>query len=321
MSFFFVTDTCRANFHPYLNDASHDTKEQAAIVAHTVADPRLASPSQPFGLASPVCTWGGCEQELFTGMELHLENHKNDVLLQWTAGTRCSWNGCHSRAKFRSMASYRRHLKNIHTNPLTCPEPNCQYKKPFRNESDLERHRYTHSEIRPYLCPFRSCTATIGSFARKDKWQKHIFETEHDGDMFCHYKHCPQRQSTGFLGFTTREEVVSHFVSNHGSYYDSRSGAGVAPYRCDVGDCMLSAQVEHWTEDRLVAHLKDDHNVHPGFAWCGPKNAEMEHNIMVLKPKHMFKKAKSNAQADCLPQTVAWENCSICQSDDVGDQH
>lgn len=200
------------------------------------------------------CTFGGCEFISRSQDELneHLQAHSTDSLAQWTRGSRCSWGGCTSKAVFKTKRLYQEHLRNIHTTPLLCTQPRCSYKKPFRNEDDLGRHEATkHSAQRNWECPYSSCSSEKKTFARRDKWLKHIRETQHENDAFCPFYHCHQEASGGF---SCRREIVSHFDWMHATNKsEARS--------CALGSCGKSGGIESWSVSGLRMHLLVQHGV------------------------------------------------------------
>lgn len=161
------------------------------------------------------CFWDGCSYSPLLEPDLarHLKDHTWTASLEWSISANCGWRGCKSKAAFKDYRSHKSHLKNIHTHPLLCTVPKCRYKKPFRNQDDLSRHGSTaHSSLRPYNCPFSDCPEEIKTFARKDKWLKHIRETPHKGDKFCLYYHCIESLGLYSPGFQT---LSKHFAKLH----------------------------------------------------------------------------------------------------------
>ena len=250
------------------------------------------------------CTWDGCPY--FPPLELertrHLDSHAKTAIAAWRRDSLCVWPGCKSKAIFKCSRSYSSHLMNIHTKPLLCTVPSCKHKKPFRNLDDLRRHKSTaHSSLRPYVCPFANCPEVIKSFARKDKWLKHIRETPHEGDGICPYYHCTSQMTLNSTNFQTREEISKHFAKLH-------SGDESTQYICRVGACALHLQLEHWTIEGLADHLKTCHeitsNIGLGLRWHdhAAYQAQQEGTVRVLRDKHL--------QASYF--SYKWHDCTIC---------
>lgn len=198
------------------------------------------------------CSWDGCSYSSALQLDLsqHLNDHGNVTLADWRPFSLCAWEGCKSKSTFKDRRSYGSHIQNIHTLPLVCHVQNCKHKKPFRDQDDLIRHRSTaHSSLRPYVCPFKSCPEEIKTFARKDKWVKHISETSRDGDKFCPYFHCTLNRTEDSTGFQTREEISKHSAKLH-SDFDS------VPYLCPLGACAANFHSGHWTFILFADHLE-----------------------------------------------------------------
>jgi hypothetical protein len=203
------------------------------------------------------CSWEGCPFSAHLEHDLanHLDTHAGVAWTNWAPPSSCAWQGCKSKATFRRISSYESHLGNIHTRPLLCTAPKCKHKTPFRNEGDLNRHRSTaRSSQRPYSCPFENCQEQIKTFARKDKWLKHIRETPHDGDQFCPYPHCVIQKRDDSTAFQTREGISWHLGRYHSSYESET-------ILCALGTCALKTQSEHWTVDGIAKHLEKHHGI------------------------------------------------------------
>lgn len=243
------------------------------------------------------CSWDECSYSTWSELELtnHLDAHATNALKDWVAPAGCVWQGCKSKATFKYARSYEDHLKNIHTSPLVCTAPKCTHKRPFRNKADLSRHRSTaHSGLRPYICPYDNCPEEVNTFARRDKWLKHIRETPHEGDQFCPYLHCQFRNRADPAGFQTREGIAKHFKLAH-SVYESD------PYICALGSCVFNAQAEHWTASEFSSHLTGFHGpLSSGISSYYMRNkARLEGNARVLR-------------AEYLDSSFTWHDCFIC---------
>jgi hypothetical protein len=238
------------------------------------------------------CTWEGCDQRTPSIEELkaHLVSHGKHAFSNFIPPSKCVWAGCQSNAVIKSSKQYLWHLKNIHTEPLLCPMPNCSYKKPFRNDGDLGRHINTvHSSQRKYECPYDSCNAETSNFARRDKWLKHIRETQHFQDAFCPFHHCQLEFGVDSKGFTSRQAISVHFSKYHAERRSDR-------YHCGLGSCGLNPHCDHWTKVQLAVHLKLIHGLR--FVWSGMYNMG---NDKVFQAKHVN-------PADM----GTWRDCRFC---------
>jgi hypothetical protein len=231
-------------------------------LAQTAFDNRQVSPrtlaAGPTNTASRIsagCTWDGCELSFPSPEDLanHLTEHSQAVLARWVQHSGCIWQGCRSKAIFKSAGAYEHHLRNIHSYPLVCNAPRCPHKKPFRNHADLDRHNRTaHLKEQKYECPYDSCEAETRTFARKDKWLKHIRETQHQNDAICPLFHCSLKQRKTPKEFATRKEIIEHFNSYHSADPENR-------YECALGSCGDNLKPDFWTIGGLRDHIQDDH--------------------------------------------------------------
>lgn len=203
------------------------------------------------------CSWDGCQTSHgINDSAAHLEGHSRDAIAHWSHQCKCTWKGCKSKAKFKTLRQFNEHLANIHTRPLLCTKPHCSCKTPFKNKHDLERHNSTkHSTERPWECPYDSCSSESRTFARKDKWLKHIRETQHENDAFCPFFHCRLKQLRSGQSFGNRKEIVEHFVSGR------HTDGGVEGYACGVGSCAMLGSYDRWTLRGLAEHLNELHKV------------------------------------------------------------
>jgi hypothetical protein len=296
VSFFFITDASRATL------ANEENEGSLLIEAE-------CSPSMTTRQESAACTWNGCQEYLPPGNSLteHRKTHADTALLQWSLGSNCLWNDCTSKATFNTQAKLQQHLKNIHIQPLICPEPRCTYKKPFRNRGDLNRHKTTaHSRLRLYSCPFNTWEADVKTFARKDKWLQHIRETEHDGDVLCPYPHCAENDG---VGFSSRKGISSHFRLRHSNYYIEDNYMG-SQFQCALGFCALELVSEHWDYTDLQNHLRSHHGVDSNECERAYERAELKDCIRILRPEHMIQ--QSNGPPSSWGPKIAWHECTIC---------
>jgi hypothetical protein len=242
------------------------TSAACPSLAHTVVGGRpvftqslAAEPTK--ARISLACTWDECEISFSSPEDLtnHLTEHSQEVLARWVRHTGCTWKGCKSKATFKTPKQYSDHLKHIHSHPLVCNTPRCSHKKPFRNEADLDRHkRNAHLKEQKWECPYDSCEAETRTFARKDKWLKHIRETQHQNDAFCPFFHCSLKQQKTSKGFADRKEISQHFASKHSGDPESR-------YECALGSCSGDLKLDFWTPEGLCGHVIDHHGVYVHF--------------------------------------------------------
>jgi hypothetical protein len=143
---------------------------------------------------------------------------------------------------FKTLSSYRMHLRNIHDLPLLCDIENCSHKTPFGRTTDLRRHRRSvHSQTRDYICTVPSCEV---SFTRKDHLSKHLRE-KHD-TYFCPIQHCPRAKRNRFV---TLEDVQAHV-----------SGSAHGEYECALKSCAR-APLSRFTRFTLLNHLHNHHGL------------------------------------------------------------
>jgi hypothetical protein len=203
------------------------------------------------------CTWAGCQQtaDKYDELKAHLESHSLEAQVLWTLGSKCTWQGCKSKAVFKSIAQMKQHLTNIHSDPLMCTQPRCPYRKPFKNQHDLERHTSTkHSVERKWECPYDTCSSEIRTFVRKDKWLKHIREVQHENDAFCPFYHCSLIADQSGKGFESRKEIGNHFSQAH-------AGKDDGAFECALGSCEKISSHDRWNISGLERHLAQEHNI------------------------------------------------------------
>jgi hypothetical protein len=166
------------------------------------------------------------------------------ILESWSIGSKCTWLNCTSRAEFKTNASFRMHVINIHTNPLLCSAAGCPHEKPFGRLTDLKRHEQSaHSSERKFVCTSPSCDALVKEFARKDHLSKHMRE-RHD-HYFCPKIHCPRSTKSSFA---KPEDVEEHIKVEHG------------PYECALLACA-QAPSSGFSRNSLGFHLRNHHGV------------------------------------------------------------
>jgi hypothetical protein len=234
--------------HVYVND------DPMASHGPTALPPKpILTPATPRGK----CGWNGC-QEAYPNDDLdaHLETHSRDALARWVRQSTCTWQGCKSKAKFKTAHQFNIHLENIHAKPLLCTKSRCTYKRPFKNKHELERHNSSkHSAARPWVCPYDYCPSKTRAFARKDKWLKHIREVQHENDAFCPYIHCYFSKIRTGKGFEDREEIGKHFNLMH-SGKDVDDG-----YGCALGSCGNTRKRDRLHSWGLHEHLQNQHGI------------------------------------------------------------
>jgi hypothetical protein len=260
------------------------------------------------------CSWINCNVELFNDAEhtAHLESHANDVIEEWNAPSRCLWEGCRSKATFKSSKAYRHHLTNIHTHPLVCDDTGCTYKKPFRNNGDLNRHKITaHSANKLFQCPYESCQADVRSFIRKDKLLQHIQEIQHENDAFCPRPHCTYIHRSRHTGFSDRKAISAHFSTYHSLL---REGG----YECSLGNCAETNYHSDWSIWGLKDHLQYQHKI-PSYS---AKEKWWVVSVLVQKMKRDKGKTILLAHLQALEQEIGcnipWHDCQICEGKEIG---
>ncbi|KAE8450573.1 hypothetical protein EG329_006304 [Mollisiaceae sp. DMI_Dod_QoI] len=103
--------------------------------------------------------------------------------------TRCVLDGCRGAYIFKTLQSYRSHLKNVHTKDIYCPVSGCRHHhaRPFASKNDLDRHRRARHEpeaIKPFRCERIRCMAKVKAWLRKDKLRDH--DKKHHMNLLCH---------------------------------------------------------------------------------------------------------------------------------------
>lgn len=215
------------------------------------------------------------------GEPLLQSKHLDSVVQAWSAGDKCTWPGCTSRAVFKTKALLNMHVTNIHTKPLLCSVTDCLYKMPFGRLSDLGRHiQSAHSADRRFVCTVSSCDARIKEFARKDHLAKHMRE-RHD-NYFCPNNHCPRSTKSSFA---KPEDVVKHINIAHG------------PYECALKAC-IQAPSSKFSESSLQNHLRNHHS--------------MTIDAVLATGKRM-RKSQSTTVSETDLGRANWGECKICE--------
>ncbi|PMD47953.1 hypothetical protein L207DRAFT_506865 [Hyaloscypha variabilis F] len=200
------------------------------MTSHQPVDDRSAPEILEANALQPVtrCPWQNCVADTFQDEDRaksHLESHQNALLQSWKGPTTCSWPKCSSSRVFKEKYLLRRHLQNIHVEPLRCPIKGCSYSDPFDKQHDLNRHVKSIHETSRFLCPIESCDSNTIGFSRKDKLVKHMRE-EHDndshlqdshGDYECALMACSDALPSHF----TKEGARLHLISAHKIYRET----------------------------------------------------------------------------------------------------
>lgn len=255
------------------------------------------------------CTWAGCDMlSAESEITVHLNSHGQEAAGMFHAPSRCTWSGCKSKAILKSPKLYEQHLKNLHIQPLICTVSKCSYKKPFRNQKDLDRHGAAiHSDVKRYECPYDSCESEIKTFARRDKWLKHIRETIHENDDFCPYHHCDAAITGAFPGFKNRKEIVDHFTkvrcfgalrSDYVNHPENR-GEG---YEYALGSCAQSRYRSYWRKRGLDEHLRENH----GLDYV--EYTQLDGVERTLEARHVDASAQYHDCTICNPMASPQEN-------------
>jgi len=102
---------------------------------------------------------------------------------------------------------------------FVCTAADCL--KIFRFKSEIERHIFTHSQSRPFLCPFDGCAR---AFKRTNALQNHV-RSQHTGEasLSCPYPDCN-------MSFTTTAKLRYHKALH----------LSEKPYKCSFEGCGRS---------------------------------------------------------------------------------
>jgi hypothetical protein len=216
---------------------------------------RTPNPPSQFSVSTLLdCNWKDCPSgDLCSTIESHrshLKSHAETAREDWKCqqkakksdgGIKCTWNGCTTKARYKSEKLFEQHLVNIHINPLVCTVKHCKHTKPFRANHDLQRHIATaHAGTPKYCCPFTFCSGK--RFPRKDKWMKHLHD-HHDTEP-CPYAHCLDDSFVGCPGKST----AAHIAKMHGTF------------ECGLSSCN-KGKVSGFSDAALSEHLQVSHNI------------------------------------------------------------
>jgi len=214
------------------------------MTSHRPVDDRSAPKVLDANALQPVTRWPWriCVADTFQDEDRaksHLESHQNLLLQSWKGPTTCGWPKCSSSRVFKEKYLLRRHLQNIHVDPLRCQIAGCSYSDPFDKQHDLNRHVKSIHETSRFLCPIESCDSNTIGFSRKDKLVKHMRE-EHD-NVRCLLNHCGASIPDG--------QQDSHLQNSHGNY------------ECALMACR-DALPSHFTKEGARLHLISVHKIY-----------------------------------------------------------
>ncbi|KUJ10280.1 uncharacterized protein LY89DRAFT_256690 [Mollisia scopiformis] len=140
------------------------------------------------------------------GEDLDVEFHPSPCLL----------GGCRGTYVFKTLSSYRTHLKNVHDKIIYCRVSECSrsHTKPFTSETDRRRHhqaKHNSNPDKPFKCVRSVCPARVRAFKRKDKLSEH--NKKYHAQSLCHICSCY---------FDSFEEMLAHTNFGHGSFGSER---------------------------------------------------------------------------------------------------
>lgn len=248
------------------------------------------------------CSWESCDES--NTSQDHLEIHAINARNKWSPNSKCTWEGCLSKALFAKLTKYNHHLMNIHTEPLICSSRGCSYKKPFRNQNDLDRHWITAhaASTQVFECPYKSCEQPNRTFVRKDKWLQHIREVRHLDDAFCPYFHCSLVRDGVSGGFNDRKAISRHFSNVH----DAFQGKGM---QCGLASCGKEDRGDFWAERGLESHLDLQHGIR-----CQWK--AIKHMREALRRVFLVEDLADSSVDWYDKSQTEWHDCSICSPQD-----
>jgi len=187
------------------------------------------------------CPWPACAASSPIGNKTlsreHFQTHERELLAAWAVPTNCSWPRSPSKGIFTDRGGLRRHITNIHVQPLLCNIEDCKHIKPFGTHYDLNRHISTmHQKLQEHKCSVHSCDASTTGFARKDKLLQHIRE-----------KHPNVRCSLSHYRAIVLAGDEEKLLQNHHG-----------PYECAAGACE-HASLSQFSQGGLLNHLRAIH--------------------------------------------------------------
>jgi len=249
------------------------------------------------------CSWDSCNEA--NPSRDHLELHAITARTKWIPNSKCTWEGCLSKALFANLTKYNHHLMNIHTEPLVCTSRGCSYKKPFRNQHDLRRHQITAhaASTKVFECPYPDCEQQTKTFPRKDKWLQHIREVQHPNDALCPYFHCSLVHGDKFGGFKDREAICRHFSHVHSAFQGEEM-------QCGLASCGEEGRGDFWNISGLESHL----SLHHGLKWPWRVTHFMEkagRRIVLMEDM-----VGAATRFWAYKSEVEWHDCLICSPQD-----
>lgn len=143
---------------------------------------------------------------------------------------------------------------------FVCTAADCL--KIFRFKSEIERHIFTHSQSRPFLCPFDGCAR---AFKRTNALQNHV-RSQHTGEasLNCPYPDCN-------MSFTTTAKLRYHKALH----------LSEKPYKCSFEGCGRSFV----TFSQLKQHEKSP-SVHVKKEQFAETTSVYQHDVPFQSPVH-----------------------------------
>lgn len=200
-----------------------------------------------------------------------------------SSGRKCAWEGCRSKAVFKSHYSLNQHVLNAHRQPLVCRVADCSHKTPFSRKSYLRRHeQVVHGSAREFICSVASCDARIKEFTRKDHLTKHMRDL-HD-NYFCNLNHCAHQARRPFA---KAEDLAKHLDEEH------------SDFECALKGCAAGL-TSKFTRAMLKRHLRNHHDL---FSVAASDTVN-----------RVLNEATKTVTAEHLQRRVSSKECKMCQS-------
>ena len=191
------------------------------------------------------CDMPSCKTLIFDtedSIRAHQNKHFYESCKLWEIDCVCPWPKCRSRAlRFKSSTTFRQHLRT-HLKSMWCLRSGCQYDKPFRNRSDLDRHVRTihdYNESHAFRCPLESCSQ---SFVRGDKLEEHIRRAHKT--CRCSYDHC------GKIILDAQATKDEHLTNHH---------QDKTIFECSLRGC--ESTTSRFTRQGVIRHLCAHHGL------------------------------------------------------------
>ncbi|KAF8863229.1 hypothetical protein BDZ45DRAFT_137464 [Acephala macrosclerotiorum] len=121
--------------------------------------------------------------------------------------SQCLLDGCRKGYIFKTLQSYRSHLKNVHGKGISCRVLGCRHTKPFASKNDEDRHyraKHDTNAKKTFKCERSGCAARVRSWKRKDKLLEH--DRKYHMEIVCHI--CSHY-------FDNEEELFEHTNLDH----------------------------------------------------------------------------------------------------------